>query len=165
MRIFWQGLILCVFTGSGCSSLKKQAVSNYLGQFQDKKASGVYFEKLPQGYQRQAHSALDELWWNESLNSSISYFSSCSKWPKNLEDFQTSTYPLKYKRIQFSKKADRLYSVLEVSQSQNNKTYMAIYTLQKKNCYFNINLVVHSLSSFKSEEPLFKKFIKSFNYK
>ncbi|MCZ0933294.1 MAG: hypothetical protein OXJ52_09110 [Oligoflexia bacterium] len=165
VKIFWLGLVFGAFTVSGCSYLKKKALNTYLNQFQDKKAEQVCFEKLPPAYKKQAHSTLDALWWNDSLETSISYFSSCSKAPKSLESFQASAYPLRYKRVQFSQADDSLYSVLEVSQPQNNKTYMAIYTTQKKHCYFNINLVAGSLSSFEKEEPLFKKFIKSFNYK
>ena len=109
---------------------------------------------------------MDALWWNKDLKTSISYFSSCSKAPKKLENFQTSTYPSGYKRIRFSKKPNSLYSVLEVSQSQSSaKSVMAVYTTRIKNCYFNINLVAGSLSSFEKEEVLFKKIIKSFNYK
>ena len=165
VKIFRLSLVLWVFTVSGCSYLKKRALNVYLNKYKDKQAEQVHFEQLPTAYHQQAHPTLDALWWNDGLKTSISYFSSCSKLPKNLESFQTSTYPPTYMRIQFSKMADSLYSVLEVSQSQNNKTYMAIYTTQKKNCYFNINLVAGSLSAFKKEEPLFKKFIESFNYK
>ena len=165
VKIFWLNLVLLAFTVLGCSYLKKKALSAYLDKYKDKKAMQVYFEKLPSAYHRQDHPALDALWWNDNLKTSISYFSSCSKLLKNLESFQVSTYPPTYKRTQFSKEADSLYSVLELSQSQKSKTYMAIYTTQKKNCYFNINLVAGSLSAFQKEEPLFKKFINSFNYK
>ena len=161
-RVFW----LCfVFTVLSCSYLKKKTLKAYLSRFQDKKAERVYLKQLPSSYQKQAHPHLDALWWNEDLKSSISYFSSCSKRPKNLQEFQISTYPPQYKRIQFSKKSGALYSVLEVPQLNNKKTYMAVYTVQKKNCYFNLNLVAGSLSFFKSEEPLFKEFIKSLSYK
>ena len=161
-RVFW----LClVFTVLSCSYLKKKTLNAYLNQFQDKKAEQVYFKKLPPSYQKQAHPDLDALWWNEELKSSISYFSSCSTLPKSLEEFQSSTYPPKHKRIQFSKEFGALYSVLEASHSNRGKTYMAVYTVQKKNCYFNINLVAGSLSSFKAEEPLFKEFIKSLSYR
>ena len=165
LKIFRLSLVFFIITALGCSYLKKKAFNNYLVQFQDKKVEGVYFDKLPEAYKRQNHSTLDVLWWNNNLKTSISYFSSCSKVKKSLESFQTASYPLHSKRIKFSKTADSLYTVLEASQKKNNKTYMAVYTTQKKNCYFNINLVAGSLSSFKKEEPLFKQFINSFNYK
>ena len=165
IRIFWLSLIFLSFTVSSCSFLKKKALSNYIDQFQDKKAEPVYFEKLPNSYKKQEHPILDFLWWNEKLNTSISYFSSCSKIKKSLDDFQKASYPLQSKRIKSSKTADSLYSILEVSQSGSSKTYMGVYSTQKKNCYFNINLVAGSLVDFKKEEPLFKKFINSFNYK
>ena len=161
----WLGVVFWAFTVSGCSYLKKKALDTYLSQFQDKKAEQVQFEELPPDYSQQAHPTLDALWWNDSLKTSISYFSSCSKALKNLEGFQTSSYPLRYKRIHFFRTDNSLYSVLEVPQARNQKTYMAIYTIQKKHCYFNINLVAGSLFSFEKAEPLFKKFIKSFNYK
>ena len=164
-KIFWLSLVFWTFAITGCSYFKKKALNVYLGRFQDKKAERVYFESLPSLYKKQEHPHLDALWWNDSLDTSISYFSSCSKVPKDLESFQTSTYPPKRKRVQFSKTDSHVYSVLEVSSSQKDKVYMAIYTTQKKKCYFNINLVAHSLSSFKQEEPVFKKFIKSFGYR
>ena len=164
VKFFWLGLVCWAFA-PGCSYLKKRAFNTYLKQFQDKKADSVHFNKLPSSYKRQNHPALDALWWNDSLKTSISYFSSCSDLPKSLETFQTSTYPPKYNRIQFSKTKDSLYSILELSQAQKDKVYMAIYTTQRKQCYFNVNLVANTFSSFKKEEPLFKKFIKSLNYK
>ncbi|MDE0091657.1 MAG: hypothetical protein OXN83_00025, partial [Oligoflexia bacterium] len=139
IRFFWLGsLVFLAFAITGCFYLKKRALNAYLGQFQDKKAEQVDFEALPSAYHQRAHSTLDVLWWNDDLGTSISYFSSCSDVPKNLESFQASTYPLKFKRTQFIQTTESLYSVLEVPHSQNNKTYMAIYTIQRKNCYFNI---------------------------
>ena len=135
-----------------------------MAQFKDKKAEQVYFENLPVDYKKQQHPVLDSLWWNESLQSSISYFSTCSKVSRSLESFQASSYPSKYKRISVSKTDNSLYSLLEISQSDSEKIYMSIYTIKKKDCYFNINLVAGSIDSFNKQEPLFKKFIKSFNY-
>ena len=164
-KIFCLSLVFWAFSLVSCSSIKKKAVGFYIDQLKDKKAETVYFEKLPLSYKKEEHPVLDALWRNEDL-SSISYFSSCSKVPKKLENFQSSTYPSGYKQISSSKQENSLYSVLELSQSQSSpKTFMAIYTTRIKDCYFNINLVAGSLSSFKKEEPLFKKFIKSFNYK
>ena len=164
-KIFWLCLVFWTFTITGCSYFKKKALNVYLGRFQDKKAERVYFKSLPSLYKKQEHSYLDALWWNDRTGTSISYFSSCSKVPKDLESFQTSTYPLKRKRVQFSKTDNGIYSVLEVLSSPKDKVYMAIYTTQKEKCYFNINLVANSLSSFEQEEPVFKKFIESFGYR
>ena len=165
-KIFCLSLVVGAFFLISCSSVKKQAVSLYLDRLKDKKAENVRFEPLPLTYKRKDHAVLDALWWNEDLKTSISYFSSCSKALKNLENFQTSAYPSGYKRIRVSKKPNSLYSVLEVSQSQSSaKAVMAVYTTRIRDCYFNINLVAGSLSSFEKEEALFKKIIKNFNYR
>ena len=145
----------------GCSSIKKRAVGIYLKNFRDKKAENIEFLPPPAPYEKQTHSVLDALWWNSHSQSSISYFSSCSKVKKTLEIFQKDSFPQdsQYKILKQSQSKESLYSVLEVSESQQ-KTYIGIYTIKKRECYFNINLVAASLSSFEKEESVFKTFIK-----
>ena len=125
----------------------------------------VSFKAPPPSYQKKAHKTLDAVWTDEQKGSSISYFSSCSKVSQSLEVFQVSSYPrrLNYKMIQRVKKPDSLYSVLEISHSKDDKSYVAVYTMSQMDCFFNLNLTVPSKELFNQEEPVFKKFIQKFN--
>ena len=76
-----------------CSSVKKKALNFYLMGFQDKKADELKYSPPPSPYKRQEHPVLDALWWNPKSKSSISYFSSCSKTHRTLEDFQRGSFP------------------------------------------------------------------------
>ena len=151
---------------TGCSSIKKRSLNIYLRTFQDKKAEGLIFSPPPSPYEKQNHPVLDALWWNPQTESSISYFSSCSKIQKTLEEFQKDSFPqdTQYKLLQKLQLQGELYSILEISNSRQ-KTYIGIYTIKKGQCYFNINLVASSYSSFKKEEPLFKTFTKGIYFK
>ncbi len=134
--------------------------------FQDKKAEAVRYNPPPYPYKSQQHPVLDALWWNPQTRNSISYFSSCSKAKKSLENFQKASFPedVKYKILKSLKSKKRLYSVLEISNT-NQKTYSGIYTMQKGECYFNINFVSGSQEAFKKGEVVFKTFIQGFHSK
>ena len=161
-RCFFAGLL---FFSTGCSFLKKRALNIYLKSFQDQKAEGLVFSPPPSPYEKQEHPVLDALWWNPQSASSISYFSSCSKARKALKQFQKESFPQdsQYKIFKNIEILGGVYSVLEIQES-GRKTYSGIYTVKKGKCYFNINLVVSSHSSFEKEEPVFKTFIKSFRF-
>ena len=151
------------FSIVACSSIKKNLVSSYLSQFKDQKMEEVKYLSPPAPYQKKNHSILDALWWNPETRSSISYFSSCSKISKALEEFQKDSFPQtsNYKTLKTIRLKKSLYSLLEISHL-DQKTYSGIHTIKKGNCYFNINLVSNSRASFKKENPTFKTFIKSF---
>ena len=166
IKIFWLSLVFAggALFATSCSSIKKRAFSVYLRSFQDKKANKIRFLPPPSPYERQSHPALDALWWNPQSGSSISYFSSCSKVQKTLEEFQKTAFPQssQYKLLKKLQSKKSLYSVLEMPHA-HQKTYSGIYTIKKGQCYFNINLVADSYPSFEKEEPVFKTFIKSFH--
>ena len=147
---------------TACSSIKKKALNIYLSGFQDKKAEKkVPAPPLP--YKKQKHPALDALWWNPQSKSSISYFSACTKAQKTLREFQNEAVPAegKYDILKESVSEKNLYLLLEMNGS-DQKSRAGIYTFREGNCYFNIQLVADSASSFNKEEPVFKAFIKSF---
>ena len=154
------------FFSIGCSSIKKRALNLYLGGFQDKKAERMHYLPPLPPYQEQNHPVLDALWWNPQSKSSISYFSSCSKVQQTLKEFQTDSFPQnsQYKILKSFESKESLYSILEIFNSSQH-TYSGIYTLKARGCYFNINLVASSYSSFEKEEPVFQTFIKGFKVK
>ena len=86
---------------------------------------------------------------------------------KSLEDFQKEAFPqsLSYKILKKLQLKKGLYSVLEISDTHNQKSYSGIWTIKEGHCYFNINLVAYSKASWTKEESVFKKFIKGFHYK
>lgn len=157
------GMVLSV---AACSSIRKTALNFYLKGFQDKKAEEVKYIPPPYPYEKQKHPILDALWWNPKSRNSISYFSSCSKTEKTLNDFQMASFPenTPYKFVKRLKSKKSLYSVLEISHP-HQKTYSGIYTVKKGKCCFNINFVASSQSSFNAEESIFKAFIKDFQPK
>lgn len=157
------GIVLFVIA---CSSIKKTALSFYLKGFQDKKAEEVSYISPPYPYEKQKHPVLDALWWNPRSRNSISYFSSCSKTEKTLDDFQMASFPENavYKFLKRLKSKKSLYSILEISYP-HQKTYSGIYTFKKGRCCFNINFVASSQTSFHEEESVFKAFIKNFHPK
>ena len=148
-----------------CSSVKKKVLKSYLGSFQDKKAGELKYSPPPSPYKRQKHPVLDALWWNPKSKSFISYFSSCSKAHRTLEEFQRGSFPQdgKYKLLRNFKSKRGLYSILEMYDTNKKTTYSGIYTIKKGKCYFNINFVAGSQASFDVEEPVFKTFIKNFH--
>lgn len=159
--IRWVLLKALIFSMLGCSSLKKQWIRSSLKVVSDSKSEEVSFKEPPAPYKRQAHKTLDALWLNKASRASISYFSSCSKSPKSLKAFQASSYPAQssYKVLKSHKKSGRFYSLLELPL---DGTYIAIYTLKKKNCYFNLNFIAPSLTIFKQEQAVFQDFAESF---
>lgn len=165
VKIFWRGFVLTVLVlfSISCSSLKKRAFGFYLKKFHDKQAKNMALSPPPLPYERQDHPVLDAMWWNPRSESSISYFSSCSKIQKTLEEFQKSAFPQnsRYKILKTVLSKDGLYSILEIRQSAQ-KTYTGVHTVKKGSCWFNINLVAPSRSSFEGEERVFKKFIRDF---
>lgn len=165
VRIFLFFLSLVLFPLS-CSSIKKKAFNLYLKAVQDEKAEGVRTLAPAYPYEKQHHPVLDALWWNPTSRNSISYFSSCSKTQRSLKDFQRNSFPenVPYKLLKTLKSKEALYSILEISHP-HQKTYSGIYTLKKGDCYFNINFVAPSQTSFDAEESLFKTFIKNFHPK
>ena len=167
MKICLFSLSFAIIFAAACSSLKKSAVNFYLMRFQDKKAENVKYLPPPRPYEKQSHPVLDALWWNPQSKSFISYFSSCSKVPGTLKDFQMSSFPEKgeYKLLESVSTQKGLYSVLEMLGVKNKKTYTGIYTLKQGKCYFNINLVTSSQTAFKAEEMTFKAFVKGFRPK
>ena len=46
---------------------------------------------------------------------------------------------------------------------QEFQTYIAVYTLKKKDCLFNINLLAPSKKIFQEEDAVFQDFIQGFN--
>lgn len=168
VKISWLGLTfigLALFS-TGCSSLKKRALGLYLKNFKDKKAETAQFSPPPPPYKEQKHPVLDALWWNPQSASSISYFSSCSKLQKTLQEFQKDSFPQngQYKLLKNTRLKKGLYSILEIINS-DQKTYSGIYTIKKGQCLFNINLVTGSYAVFSKEEPVFKAFVRSFHFK
>lgn len=155
--------IICLFSLSliSCASIKKQAVNLYLNKLKDTKAKQVSYPRLPYRYVKQNHVVLDAFWWNKKNKSSISYFSSCPKVSQNLKAFQSQSFPKNAIIIKHVKTDKHLYAFLKLKQS----IHIGIYTLQIKNCYFNINLVSPSLKSFKKEQDVFKSFVKEFKLK
>ena len=106
---------------------------------------------------------MDALWWNKESKNSISYFSSCSKYQKNLEEIQKETLSELpgYRLLQTKKEKDVLYSVVEVL-GEDYKTINAMHIFRKGNCFYILNFVASSKESFQKEEPLFKKFTHQF---
>ncbi len=164
-KSFWLSLAIVGLTGflPACSSIKKKALSFYLGRFQDQKAEEIHFIPPSAPYKKQSHPVLDGFYWNALTKSSISYFSNCSKVQKTLEEFQKDSFPqtTPYKLLKQLKDKNGLYSILQISNS-SQAVYSGVWTIRQKKCLFNINLVAGSLISFEKEEPVFKKFVKSF---
>ena len=160
-KISWPVLIFLCWASSfiACSSIKKKAVQFYLSGLRDQKAEKAIFLSPPSPYKKQSHPVLDALWWNPQAASSISYFSSCSKVQKSLEEFQKNAIPQRLKLIQKTTSQKNVYSVLLDPQK---KTYSGVWTTKKGDCLFNINLVSPSRASFKKEELVFKALIKGF---
>ena len=172
--------LLTLFSLSSCTALKKRAIKSYLKKTEEDLKAVPFQLKAPlYPYLKQKHDVLDAFWLHKEKGSSISYFSSCSPILRSLKAFQTSSYPsdLKYKVLKRLKKKDSFYSVLGIQQrdsegdsgSQGNdtqqefQTYIAVYTLKKKDCLFNINLLAPSKKIFQEEEAVFQDFIQGFN--
>ena len=159
--IFRLAVFLLLAFLTNCSSVKKKALGIHLENLKDKKAEKVHYLEPVAPYQKQEHPVLDAFWWNSEKNSSISYFSNCSKIQKTLKQFQKESFPSNAIILESSKTKNSLYTLLEIPHL-NKKTYSGVHTLKKRNCYFNINLVTSSPTSFKTEELIFKIFIKNF---
>ena len=164
-------LIALSFILSSCTGLKKKALAFYVNKNKDGvvRSDQLIWKDVPKPYVKKQHDVLDGFWLNEEKGSSISYFSSCSDIPRSLKAFQISSYPsdLKYKILKRIKDKDFLYSLLGVQvdshrQQKTFQTYIAIHSLRKKNCFFNLNLVAPSLKVFQEEEETFQQFIQHF---
>ena len=164
-------LIALSLSLSSCTGLKKKALNFYVNKKKDVgiRSDQLTWKEAPKPYVKKQHDTLDGFWLNEEKGSSISYFSSCSDIPRSLKAFQISSYPsdLKYKILNRMKDKDFFYSLLGVqvdshSQQKTFQTYIAIYSLRKKTCFFNLNLVAPSLKVFQEEEENFKQFIQHF---
>ena len=162
-KFLWPLIFLSI--ASSCVATKKYAIKTFLSRARDTKASGVKYEPLPSYYIKEKKASLDAFWFYKKNKSSISYFSNCSKENpyltlKNMEKDILSD--VAYTRvIHQEKSSNHRYSVIR---TKAYKTINGIYTLKPNSCFFIFNLISPSLSTFKKEEPTFKKFIKGFKF-
>jgi len=139
----------------------------FLQKNKDQQSSHIQLSAPPSPYTKQAHPTLDELWWNPKTKNSLSYFSNCSKNTLSLKEIEQGTLAdlESYRIIKTDKAKTYRYSVIKINYSDGTHTRSGIYTLKDKNCFYILNFVANSAQSFKTDLPIFLKFIKDFKPK
>ena len=148
-----------------CSYLKKKVFQFKLSRLKDTKAERVSFNPPPFPYKEEESQKLDKLWKNTKDQSSISYFSSCSKTNENLSLQEIQQNVLSnlpdWKLLNTNSSSKFLQSRFRVT-GEDYKTINSIYIFKNKNCFFVLNFVAGNEKIFKKNKPLFQNFIKGF---
>lgn len=148
-----------------CSYLKKQVFQFKLSRLKDTRADKVFFLPPPLPYNEEASQKLDKLWKNTEDQSSISYFSSCTKINENLSLQEIQQNVLsglpEWKLLNTESSSHFLKSRFQVI-GADYKTINSIYIFKNKNCFFVLNFVAGNKRIFEKNEQLFKGFIKGF---
>ena len=148
-----------------CSYLGKKVFQFRLSRLKDTKAEKVSFSPPPFPYKEEKSQKLDKLWKNTEDQSSISYFSSCSKTNENLsfQDIQQNVLSgLSQWKLLNTKSAHRFLQSRFQVMGADYKTLNSIYIFRSKNCFFVLNFVAGDKKIFKKNESLFENFIKGF---
>ena len=148
-----------------CSHLKKRFIQSKLSEVTGDRAKKVTYIPPPLPYKPEHSQKLDKLWRNTEDQSSISYFSSCSKTNRELNFYEIQEDILSgtphRKLLDTESSPSFLRSRFQI-RGTNYKTINSIHIFKNKTCFFVLNFVAGSQAVFKKNEPLFLNFINEF---
>lgn len=158
--------MLLLLSSSCISSEKKTLFQLWKNKSKlvDYSAKQIDFQAPPQSYKQKKHPELEGLWKNKKAGTSISYLSNCSSTFLSLEEITRDALAQfdQYKVIGGSKGKQSLYTTISVSHPNRKKTWISFYTFRQKKCFYILNLIADTVTSFKTEQIHFDNFVKSF---
>ncbi len=147
-------------------------ISFNLDSLKDKKAKGIVFQPPPEPYQKVEKEEMDMAWENPENNSTLSFFSNCSRVTRfvPLKQFQKELLDgLKTFQVRSQKETEHqdqkaVYLLLSESGSGSQIMSMEIFLFKKEKCFYVLSFLKPLLKEYNIDQvSVFENFVKGFH--